>query len=146
MLGIVANPFHAKVDVNLSAADIAAAAASKKKLDFPQSTYTPIKMQDLIIPVIINGEVKRRVFTTVRIMATTKEKDKEMKEGLTRYQSVVFNDLVAYFQDFFLDHDMINMMAIKTKLTAHAKAVYGDDVVKDALLINVFEQPNDSTR
>ena len=60
---------------------------------------------------------------------------------MNRFRDAVINDLVPYFQDYFLTHDMLDVGVIKAKLVKHAKAVYGDHM-KDVLLINAFDQAN----
>ncbi len=53
----------------------------------------------------------------------------------------MISDLVPYFQTYFTDHDMVDVVAIKARLLKNAKAVYGERVA-DVLMINAFEQNN----
>jgi len=151
MLGIVPNPFNPKVAVNLSAAEKAAAAAGKNKFQPPVAAFTLIKVPDLIIPVIENGRVQRRVFITVRIMASAKTYEKDIKEDVLggkgdahvggRFIGTVIGELVPFFQAYFAQHDTLDLPLIKEKMVGYAKQVYGNDAIKDVLLMNAFEQP-----
>lgn len=143
MLGIVPNPFNPKMpEKPLSAADKAAMELSEKaKFKPPPAAYTLIKMEDFVIPVIINGQAQRRVLLIGRIMAANKEDEKLVKADLVKFQDEVIKDLVPYFQTYFSNHDLLDVVEIKARLLKHAKAVYGDHI-KGVLLINAFEQSN----
>lgn len=139
MLGIVKNPF-APPQAEMSAAEKAAAEADKKKFQPPTTNYTLIKFtHDLIIPVLIDGQVKKRVYLTGRIMAATPAAKANIEGGMNRFLNEVIGDLVPFFQTYFQTHDTIELGLLKQKLVTHAKAVYGADA-QDVLLINVFEQ------
>jgi len=141
MLGIVPNPFNPKVpEKELTAADIAAIEAEKKnQFKPPQAAFPLIKMDDMVIPVIMNGQATRRVFLIARLMGATPADEALIKANMNRFQDTVLKDFMPYFQDYFLNHDMLDIPAIKARLLKHAKTVYGDKVV-DVLLINAFEQ------
>ena len=143
MLGIVPNPFNPK-PVEMSAAEAAAAEASKHKFQPPTAAYSLVKVPDMIIPVIMNGRVERRVFITCRLMSTAKEHEKDIKDNLKHFQGEVVTDFVPFFQTYYAKHDSLDLALIKQKLLAHAKEVYGDDVIKDVLLINMFDQSGGS--
>ncbi len=141
MLGIVPNPFEPKIpEVPLSAADKAAMELSRKnKFVPPLAEFPLVKVDDMVVPVIIDGQSRRRVLIISRIMATTGADQTYIQDNVSRYQSAVIKDLVPYFQDYFEDHDMLDVPAVKARLVTHAKAVYGERA-KDVLLINAFEQ------
>ncbi len=139
MLGIVKNPF-APPQVEMSAAEKAASAADKKRFQPPPTNYTLIKFShDLIIPVLIDGQVKKRVYLTGRIMAATPGAKAAIEAGMNRFLNEVIGDLVPFLQVYFLSHQTVDLKVLKEKLVAHAKQVYGADA-QDVLLINVFEQ------
>ena len=139
MLGIVPNPF-APPQKEMTASEKAAAEADKKKFQPPLTAYTLIKFSDdLIIPVIINGQVKKRVYLTGRLMARAPDAKGAIEANMGRFQNEVIGDLLPFFQVYFETHDIVDLQMLKDKLVAHAKKVYGDDV-KDVLLTNVFEQ------
>ena len=139
MLGIVPNPFAAP-QKQMSASEKAAAEADKKnKFQPPLSAFKFVKPDDLIIPVIINGQVKKRVYITVRLMASVPSAEAGIQAKVSSFQNAVLADLIPFFQVYFLDHDVIDLQLLKDRLMGHAKKVYGDDV-KDVLLVNVFEQ------
>lgn len=139
MLGIVKNPF-APPQAEMSAAEKAAAEADKKKFQPPLTNYTLIKFtHDLIIPVLIDGEVKKRVYLTGRIMAATPGAKAAIEGGMNRFLNEVIGDLVPFFQTYFQTHQTVDLKLLKEKLVEHAKKVYGADV-QDVLLTNVFEQ------
>jgi hypothetical protein len=143
MLGIVPNPFNPKVPERpLTAAEKAAAELEKKnKFVPPLAAFVLVKMDDMVIPVIIDGKAERRVLLIARIMATGTEDKKFVEASLTKFQDEMINDLVPYFQIYFQKHDMLDVVAIKARMMKHAKTVYGDHV-KDVLLVNAFEQSN----
>ncbi len=141
MLGIVPNPFTPK-GAALSASEQAAAAAdaNKHKFQAPIVAYSIVKIPDLIVPVISGGRVQRRVFITCRIQGTSKEHEKDIKDGIQRFRGEVIDDFVPFLQAYFEQHDALDLLLIKEKLLGHAKHVFGDSVVQDVLLINIFEQ------
>ncbi len=139
MLGIVPNPFNPKVAA-VSAAEQAAAEASKSKFQAPTTAYALVKVPDMIIPVIMNGRVERRVFITCRLWSSAKEHEKGIKEGIEHFKGEVVGDFVPFLQTYFAQHQTLDLVLIKEKLLGHAKHVFGDDVIKDVLLINVFDQ------
>ncbi len=143
MLGIVPNPFNPPMpEKPLSAAEKAAMELSEKtKFKPPPAAYTLIKMDDMVIPVIINGQAQRRVLLIGRIIATNKEDEKLVKADLVKFQDGVIRGLVPYFQNYFTNHDMLDVVEIKARLLKHAKAVYGDHI-QGVLLTNAFEQSN----
>lgn len=139
MLGIVKNPF-APPQVEMSAAEKAADAADKKKFQPPPTNYTLIKFtHDLIIPVLIDGEVKKRVYLTGRIVASSAGSKAAIEGGMNRFLNDVIGDLVPFFQTYFQTHENVDLKLLKEKLVEHAKKVYGADA-QDVLLTNVFEQ------
>ena len=139
MLGIVPNPFNPK-GVELSAAEQAAAEASKHKFQAPTAAFALVKVPDMIIPVIMNGRVERRVFITCRLMSSAKEHEKDIKDGVKHFQGEVVSDFVPFLQTYYAQHDTLDLLLIKEKLLGHAKHVYGDGIIQDVLLINVFDQ------
>ena len=143
MLGIVPNPFNPK-GVEMSAAEAAAAEASKSKFKAPTAAFSLVKVPDMIIPVIMNGRVERRVFITCRLMSTAKEHEKDIKDNVKHFQGVVITDFVPFFQSYYDKHDSLDLGLIKQKLLVHAKQVFGDTVIQDVLLINVFDQSGGS--
>jgi hypothetical protein len=140
MLGIVPNPFNPKIEKELTAAEKAAMEAEKKnQFKPPQRAFVLVKMDDMVVPVIINGQSTRRVFLIARLMAASAADEALIKTNMNRFQDTVLKDFMPYFQDYFLTRDMLDIPAIKARLIKHAKTVYGDKVV-DVLLVNAFEQ------
>jgi hypothetical protein len=143
MLGIVPNPFNPKVpERQLTVAEKAAAELeAKNKFVPPQAEFKLVKMDDMVVPVIIDGKAERRVMLIARLMGNTNEDKKIIEAGLTRYQDEMLKDFVPYFQTYFVKNDMLDIQEIKKRLVKHAKTVFGDNV-KDVLLVNAFEQSN----
>jgi hypothetical protein len=139
MLGIIPNPFAPAMKPSLTAAERAAQSLDKRKFQPPLSAYKLVKMDDMIVPVILNGEVRRRVYITARIMAAGPQYGEAVKTRLGQFQNVVIADLVPFFQNYFADHDTLDPISIKDHLRADAKQVYGDKIT-DVLLVNVFDQ------
>lgn len=135
MLGIVRNPF-----LKPGADAVATAAAEADKANAfkgPTEALTLVKMSDLIVPVIVNGQVSRRIFINLRIQSRPADKARVQNE-LPRFQNEVIKDLVPYFQTYFERHDMIDVEAVRKRLRSHAEQVYGEAVI-DVLLVNIFE-------
>jgi hypothetical protein len=123
----------------MSASEKAASAVDGKRFQPPLNGYALVPLDDLIVPVIINGQVTRRVYISARIVAARRDLQDAVKNRLSEYQDKVIADLVPFFQDYFLDHNMLDLAVIKEKLAKDAKQVYGEDV-SDVLLTNVFDQ------
>lgn len=139
MLGIVPNPF-APPQKEMTAFEKAASDADKKKFQPPLTAYVLIKFNDdMIIPVIVNGQLKKRVYLTGRLMARAPDAKAAIEGKMGRFQNEVIGDLLPFFQTYFETHDTVDLQMLKDRLVLHAKKVYGDDV-KDVLLTNVFEQ------
>ncbi len=142
MLGIVPNPFNPKVETPMTAAEKAAAdLAAKTKFKPPLAAYVLVKMDDMVVPVIVNGRAERRVLLIARLVGTSAPDEAIIKAGMNRFQDAVLNDLFVYFQTYFDKRDMLDVVDLKARLVKHAKAVFGDRV-QDVLLINAFEQGN----
>lgn len=143
MLGIVPNPFNPKVaEAPMTAAEKAAAElAAKTKFKPPLAGLVLVKMDDMVIPVIINGQVQRRVLMIARLVGTAGPDEALIKADMNRFQDAVLRDLVPYFQTYFITNNMVDITAIKDRLVKHAKTVFGEHV-QDVLLVNVFEQSN----
>ena len=141
MLGIVPNPFVPKVvEKPMSAADKAAMELSRKnKFKAPEAALNLVKMDDMVIPVIMDGRTERRVLLIARIVATGGADETFVEANMNRFQDAVLSDLVPYFQTYFSKSDLVDAGEIKAKMVKHAKAIYGERI-KDVLLTNVFEQ------
>ena len=96
-------------------------------------------MDDLVISVIIDGKAQRRVMPIALLVAATPADEALVKANINRFQDTVTKDLVPYFQNYFLSHDIVDAVDMKARLTRHAKTVYGEKV-KQVLLVNTFEQ------
>lgn len=141
MFGIVPNPFNPKLPERpLTAAEKAAAELEERNQFVPPAAAFPlVRISDMVIPVIINGRSERRVFLIARLMATAAPDEAYVEAHMARFQSALIKDLVPYFQTYFLEHDLLDIVEIKARMVKHAKAVFGEHV-KDVLLTNAFEQ------
>ena len=141
MLGIVPNPFNPKMPERPLTAAVKAAAEREEQNKFkpPLAAFPLVRMSDMVIPVIINGQSQRRVFLIARLMATTPADEGYLELHMGRYQDALLRDLVPYFQNFFLDHDMMDILEVKRRMTKSAKTIFGDHV-QEILLTNAFEQ------
>ncbi|MSO72173.1 MAG: hypothetical protein EXQ84_00990, partial [Rhodospirillaceae bacterium] len=117
MLGIIPNPINPMVLDPAAAADMAAMElAAKTKFDPPMTEFPLVKVADLVVPVIISGQVQRRVPVIARILAATPADTDYIEANMNRFQNAVISDLVPYFQTYFADHDMVDVVAIKARL------------------------------
>jgi hypothetical protein len=146
MLGVIPNPFNpAPVGPAMTEAERAAAELTAKKFQPPDAQLDLVKLDDMIIPVIIDGQVTRRVFVIARLRVDRPANVTAVEEKLRLFQDQVLRDLVPFFQKFFLDHDAVSAEVVKQRLIAAARTVYGD-MVPDVLLINVFDQASPRQR
>jgi flagellar basal body-associated protein FliL len=139
MLGVLPNPF--KPEVQGTAAEMAAgkAEAAKKTFVPPSSVITFVDLPDMIIPVLSDGQIKNRVFLSVRIWVTGNDAKKEIEESETRLQNAILKEFIPYFEKKLAKDELPDVRDIKKRLVAMSKRLYGEKVV-DVLLINVFEQ------
>ncbi|MDX2143908.1 MAG: hypothetical protein SFV19_11180 [Rhodospirillaceae bacterium] len=139
MLGVLPNPF--KPEVQGSAAEMAAgkADASRKVFVPPASVITFVDLPDMIIPVLVDGQIKNRVFLSVRVWVTDNDAKKAIEESEARLQSAIIKEFIPYFEKKLAKDELPDLREIKKRLVAMSKRLYGDKVV-DVLLINVFEQ------
>lgn len=140
MMGVVPNPFNPQVQgPPLTGAERAAKELAEKKFQGPTAAFNLIKLDDMIIPVIMNGQVRRKVFIIARLMVDQPANESAVEANVRKYQDAVISDLVPYLQDYYRTHDSIDAAMMKERLTAAAKKVYGD-MVHEVLLINIFDQ------
>lgn len=140
MMGIVPNPFNpGSLGAGLTDADRAAQELAARKFQPPSSALKLVKVDDMILPVFIDGQVYRRVFVIARLVVSSPEYESRVKDTLRIYQNAVLQDLIPYLQKYYLDHNAISAAVIKERLSTIANKVYGE-MVNDVLLINVFDQ------
>jgi flagellar basal body-associated protein FliL len=137
MLGVLPNPFNPQTAAQSAAKAAAAKAdAEKKAKEFkpPSEAMTFVVLRDMIIPVLSDSKLERTIYISVRLSVVKAQKD-PVETEIVRYENAVLDTFVPYFQE----HPTIDLKAIKEKLNALAKKIYGDKVL-DVLLVNVFEQ------
>lgn len=146
MMGIIPNPFNPTPQgPAMTDAEKAAQNLKSKRFQGPSVAFNLIKLDDMIIPVIIEGKVNRRVFIIARLMVDQPANESTVEANVRHYQDAVIRDLVPFFQTYYLTHDTVDASVVKERLTASAKKVYGD-MITDVLLINVFDQTNPNGR
>jgi hypothetical protein len=139
ILGIIPNPFN-PVPQGSNAALEAARKAEQERRRFkaPTAALTFVNLRDMIVPVVVDGKVKTRVYISARLLVATADKA-SVETKIARYQDAVLAEFVPYFSDYFARHDLLDLEDIKARLVKNAKRLYGDQV-QDVLLVNVFEQ------
>ncbi len=146
MMGVIPNPFNPTAQGGpLTDAEKAAQELEAKKFQGPTAAFNLIKLDDMIIPVIIDGRVTRRVFVIARLMVDQPSNESTVEGKVRLYQDAVMSDLVPFFQKYFLDHDAVSAVVVKERLNMSAKKVYGD-MIEDVVLINVFDNENPRQR
>jgi len=140
MLKVLPNPFNPVVQGDSAAAEAAKKAeAALKPFKPPSEAMTFVELRDMIIPVVIDAEVKRRVYISVRLHVVKDQKD-AVESQIVRYENAVIDMFVPYFQKYFAGkNDLLDLVEIKKMLNDKAKRLYGDKVI-DVLLVNAFEQ------
>ena len=93
----------------------------------------------MVVPVIINGRLVRRISVTVRLVVGEASNKTLVQENLPLYQDILVQELIPYFQAYFYNHDIVDIKEVKKLLMEQSKKIYGD-LVTDVLLINVFQQ------
>ena len=140
MLGVIPNPFNPKIPMS---GEEAAAAAKKaemaaKAFEAPTAVIPFVNMRDLVIPVLVQGQIKTRVYFSVRLWVAPGQAD--AVEALEpKYEDAVLAEFVPYFSEFFVKNDMLNLVDIKRRMMKLSKKIHGDKV-RDVLIINIFEQ------
>jgi hypothetical protein len=146
MMGIIPNPFNpTPVGPAMTDAEKAAAELAARKFQPPAAALELIKVDDMIVPVIMEGRVTRRVFIIARLKVKSAVHVKEVESKVRVYQDAALSDLVPFFQKYYVTNSAVDAEIVKTRLTASAKKVYGD-LVPEVLLINVFEQASPGSR
>ena len=140
MLGVIPNPFNPSKQGVSEEATAAAKKAEQaaKPFDAPTSVIPFVNMRDLMIPVVINGQIKTRVYLSVRLWVAPGMAN-AVEANEPKYEDAVLADFMPYFSTHFAKSDMLNLAEIKRRLVRLAKKIHGDNVV-DVLIINVFEQ------
>jgi hypothetical protein len=143
MLGIVPNPFTPKIPEKPMTAAERAAAELKQKNQFkpPAAAYKLVKMDDMVVPVIIDGSVRKKVVIVARVVTVTGDDEKFVQAGMKRLSDRVLSDLVPFLQTYYTKTDSIDAQLIKDRFVKHAKDIFGERA-KDVLLVNVFDQNN----
>lgn len=140
MMGLIPNPFNpTSFGAPLTDAERAAQELAAARFKPPRAAFNLIKLDDMIIPVILDGRLERRVFVIARLRVDRAANESAVQAQLRVYQDAVLKDLVPFLQLYYADHDAIDAVTVKERLTVTAKAVYGDKVL-DVVLINVFDQ------
>ncbi len=138
MMGVVPNPFDPEGGGFFSADDDAAV-STERKFKPPSSALQLVKVNDMVVPVIINGRLVRRISVTVRLVVGEASNKTLVQENLPLYQDILVQELIPYFQAYFYNHDIVDIKEVKKLLMEQSKKIYGD-LVTDVLLINVFQQ------
>ncbi len=135
MLGIVQNPFkppEASAEAKPTGPEL-----SPSGLKVPTEALVQQKVPDMIVPVILSGGVQRRISVSIRLVTNNAAKAKVQAE-LPKYQDALLNNLILYFQDYFVKNDELNVDIVRKRARDTAAKVYGEDV-SDVLLVNVFD-------
>lgn len=138
MMGVVPNPFNPEGEDFFSNAGNTAD-GEKSNFKPPTSAFQQVKVTDMVVPVIMNGQLVRRVSITVRLVVYEAGNKTLVEDNLPYFQSILVRELVPYFQAHFRNNDVVNLPDIKRVLRAQSERVYGE-LVADVLLVNVFQQ------
>ena len=108
--------------------------------DFVPPARAPviIPLEDIIVPVILDGRVTKRVYITARIQIV-QGNFALVQNGMPRFENAINQRLLVYLQEHFARNRLIDPRGIKNEMKLAAQTVYGDRVI-DVLLLTVFEQ------
>ena len=138
MMGVVPNPFNpdaAALFENMEEAD----AGGTRDFEPPSSALQLVRVNDMIVPVIIEGRLVRRVMMNARLVVSSAGEKSLVEDTLPIFQDRLVKELVPYFQNHFRNNDIIDIRDLKRFLKIQAEAVYGDVVIA-VLLTNAFQQ------
>ena len=139
MLGIIPNPFSpAKQGTSAAVEAAKKAEAAAKVFEAPEAVIPFVDLRDMIVPVVVNGQIKTRVYISVRLWIAPGQKD-PIEAEISRYEDAVIAEFIPYFSAFFERKDMLDLEDIKKRLVTISRRLYKDRV-KDVLIVNVFEQ------
>lgn len=139
VIGVIPNPLADP------AAEMAEEAGGAGGMSGGKPAYTPPErapmlypLEDIVIPVIIDARVIKRIYITGRMQIAQGQRT-PVENGLPRMESALNERLVVYFQKHFAKNRRPDLRGIKREMVAAADQVYGD-MITDVLLITVFEQ------
>lgn len=104
----------------------------------PERAPIILPLEDIIVPVILDGRVVKRVYITARVQLVPGNMAL-VQNGMPRFENAINQRLLPYLQDHFTRNRIIDPRGIKREMRAAAQTVYGDRVA-DVLLLTVFEQ------
>lgn len=138
-MDIVPNPF-APPEEQMAGGETGDDAKNGGKPPFvpPERASILYPLEDLVIPVIIDGRVIKRVYITGRIEIAPGNRP-AVENGIPRLESALNQRLVVYFQEHFAKNRRPDPRGIKRVMVAAAQEVYGE-MVPDVLINSIFEQ------
>ncbi len=138
MMGVLPNPFNPDASALFESME---ETEGGRAGDFepPSAALQLVRVNDMIVPVIIDGRLVRRISMTLRLVAANAGTKSLVEDNLPLYQDRLVKELVPYFQTHFRSNDLIDIRDLKRFLKAQADAVYGDLVIA-VLLTNAFQQ------
>ena len=131
---MIPNPF-AETD---SEEEVAGPPTAAPGFEPPGRAPVIIPLEDIIVPVILDGRVTKRVYITARIHIV-QGNFALIQNGMPRFENAINQRLLSYLQEHFSKNRLIDPRGIKREMQMAAQTVYGDRV-KDVLLLTVFEQ------
>jgi len=138
MMGVVPNPFTPEGGGMFSDSGDASD-GTKSNFVPPSSPPQLVKVDDMVVPVIVNGRLVRRVSLTVRLVVNEAGNKTLVQDNLPHYQDILVQELVPYFQVHFRNEDVVDIRDIKRVLKKQSERIYGE-LVTDVLIMNVFQQ------
>lgn len=137
VMDIVPNPFAPSEDEMTESGD-GSGDGGKPAFVPPERASMLYPLEDLVIPVIIDGRVIKRVYITGRIEIAQGQRS-SVENGIPRLESALNQRLIVYFQQHFAKNRRPNPRGIKRVMVAAAQDVYGE-MVPDVLINSIFEQ------
>ena len=135
MLGIVRNPFSPPQTAGETKPT--GPEVSPAGIKVPTEALVLEKVPDMIVPVILQGGVQRRISVSVRLVTKNPVKGR-VQDEMPKYQDALLNDMILYFQDYFARNKELDIETVRKRALAAAVKIYGEDVT-DVLLVNVFD-------
>lgn len=112
----------------------------------PPEAVAFLEMDSLNVPVIKNGVIQRYVLLRVTLDMRDAEARTLAIAAMPKLRDRFINDLYGYFENLPASEKGVNIKTIKRRMLRTSNGVLGADVVRDILILGVFERPWKATK
>ena len=112
-----------------------AAAAAVAAIPVAQPTYVDFGL--LVVPVVINHEVRSQADLVIRLQVNDK-KVEDVAKYMPRLQAAFVEDMMEFIPKVLHDYGMLDMAVIRNRLVEVGARVYGPDVIQAVIIENMM--------